>query len=295
MVVCPGPVIRYVDVFVVQSVGPLPLSSTDLEGMEGSDVPTMVDMGKVPVSFVFSVVATLCSCLTVCSDSQTMESTVAGSLGGVVPLHPDSVAPSQTVSSPCLCVCCMCVTDVGSGPADLTLVGPDISDIVAVKPSPLSNCSSVIPDVVASVNRCCMGVFVVSSISPLPLNSTNVECSTGCEVPPFVHIGCGFVFSVSSIVGTLPFSNYICPMCPFPHGTVAGSLDAMVSPHVRSVPLSPRICCPCFSVSCMCVPVVGTGPVDSGPVGCEITDVVAMKSFPLGESKVSPVCIVTMV
>lgn len=59
VIVCLGPVLRYVEVFVVQSVGPLPLSSTDLEGMEGSDVPTMVDMGILPVSFVFSVVATL--------------------------------------------------------------------------------------------------------------------------------------------------------------------------------------------------------------------------------------------
>lgn len=174
---------------------------------------------------------------------------MAGSLGGVEPLHPDKVAPFQTVCSPCLCVCCMCVTDVGLGPVDLGLVGPDISDIVAVKPLPLSNCSSVIPDVVTSVYVCCMGVFVVCNISPLPLNSTNVECSTGCEVPPFVQVGCGFVPSVPSIVGTLPFSNYICPMCPFPHCTVAGSLDAMVSLHVRNVPLFQRICCPCFSVS----------------------------------------------
>lgn len=66
MVVFPGPGIRYVDVSVVQSVGPLPLSCTYAESLEGNGVPMMVHTGKVPVCSVSFVVDTVCSCITVC-------------------------------------------------------------------------------------------------------------------------------------------------------------------------------------------------------------------------------------
>jgi len=252
VVVSLGPGIRYVDVSVVQSVGPLPLSSTYAESLEGNGVLMMVHLGKVPVSSVSCVVDTVCFCITVCNDSVFMQCTVAGSLGGVIPLRVNKVAPPIAVCNLSLCICSMCVMDVEFGPVDLALVGRSIKPIVTMKPSSLSKCSSVIPEVVMVVYLCCTGVFAVPSISPLPLNSTNVECSTGCDVPLSEQMGFGFVYFVSTIVSTLPFNHYICPMCPFPHCTVACSLDAMESPHVRSVSFLPRICVPSFSISCMC-------------------------------------------
>merc|ERR1712134_226573 len=87
-------------------------------------------------------------------------------------------------------------------------------------------------------------------MSPIPLSFTNVECSTGCDEPPSEQIGFGFVHFVSTIVSTLPCSHYICSMCPFPHCTVACSLDAMESPHVRSVSFLPCICLPSLLAAC---------------------------------------------